>query len=161
MKVILADSSACIASERTAAQIASDRFMPLRLMTIGQLARQSNLTPRAIRYYEEVGLIQPPVRTESNYRLFDSESAERLRFISKCRALGFSLAEVRDLLGMMGDPEHTCAQVKQFTMHHLELVDAKLQQLMDVRRSLTKYLSRCTGQDISECPVLDFLKKPT
>ena len=135
--------------------------MHLRLMTIGQLARQSNLTPRAIRYYEELGLIQPPVRTESNYRLFDSQSAERLRFISKCRSLGFSIAEISDLLRIMDDPGHTCAQVEQLTMSHLELVDAKLQQLMDVRRSLTKYLSQCTGQDISECPVLDFLKKPT
>lgn len=135
--------------------------MAVTLMTIGQLARKSELTPRAIRYYERLGLIEPPMRTDANYRLFDSESAERLRFIAKCRSLGFSIAEISDLLRIMDDPGHTCAQVEQLTMSHLELVAAKLQQLMDVHRSLTKYLSRCTGQDIPECPVLDFLKKPT
>ncbi len=133
--------------------------MYARLMTIGQLARRSGVTPRAIRYYERLGLIQPPLRSESNYRLFDSDSLERLRFISTCRALGFSIAEITDLLRIMENPDHTCAQVQDLTKHHLDLIDAKLQNLMDMRVTLAKSLTRCSSREVPDCAVLDFLKK--
>lgn len=133
--------------------------MPVRLMTIGQLARKSGLTPRAIRYYEQLGLVQPPLRTESNYRLFDSDSVERLYFISKCRSLGFSMAEITVLLSVMDDAAHPCAPVKVLAERHLKLVDAKLMNLMEIRVTLGKYLSRCNSGKVPDCPVLEFLKK--
>ncbi|MCH9054302.1 MAG: MerR family DNA-binding protein [Proteobacteria bacterium] len=117
------------------------------------------MTPRAIRHYERLGLIQVPIRTDANYRLFDSDSVERARFIAKSRSLGFSIAEIADLLRAMDDPEHTCAQVAELTQTHLDLIDAKLQTLVEMRRTLAKTLSRCTGEDVPECAVLDFLKK--
>lgn len=133
--------------------------MLARLMTIGQLARRSGVTPRAIRYYERLGLIQSPLRSESNYRLFDADAVERLRFISKCRALGFSIAEITDLLRIMDNPDHTCAQVEDLTKRHLDLVDAKLQSLIEMRVTLTQALTRCSGRDVPDCAVLDLLKK--
>ena len=133
--------------------------MHAKLITIGELARTAGMTPRAIRHYERLGLIQVPIRTDSNYRLFDSDSVERARFIAKCRSLGFSIAEIADLLRAMDDPEHTCAQVAELTQAHLDLVDAKLQTLVEMRRTLAKTLSRCTGKDVPECAVLDFLKQ--
>ncbi len=133
--------------------------MHAKLITIGDLARETGLTPRAIRHYERLGLIQVPVRTDSNYRLFDSDSVERARFIAKCRSLGFSIAEIADLLRAMDDPEHTCAQVAELTQTHLDLIDGKLQILVEMRRTLAKTLSRCTGKDVPECAVLEFLKK--
>lgn len=133
--------------------------MHAKLITIGALARIAGLTPRAIRHYERLGLIQVPVRTDSNYRLFDSDSVERARFIAKSRSLGFSISEVAGLLRAMDDPDHTCAQVAELTQAHLDLVDAKLQTLVEMRRTLTKTLSHCTGKDVPECAVLDFLKK--
>lgn len=131
------------------------------LVTIGQLARETGVTPRAIRHYERLGLIEVPIRTNANYRLFDSEVTARVRFISKCRGLGFSIPEIAELLGVMEDPDHTCAQVVELTGRHLELVDSKIHALAEMRRALAKNLSRCTGKHVPDCAVLEFLKKPS
>lgn len=133
--------------------------MPVEMMTIGQLSRETGVTPRAVRHYEKLGLIRPPLRSESNYRFFDSESVSRLRFISKCRSLGFSIAEIADLLSVTDDPNHTCAQVEEITTRHLELIDAKLQSLMEMREILAEGLAQCTGRDVPDCAVLDLLEK--
>ena len=84
---------------------------------------------------------------------------ERARFIAKSRSLGFSISEVAGLLRAMDDPDHTCAQVAELTQAHLDLVEGKLQILVEMRHTLAKTLSRCTGKDVPECAVLDFLKK--
>ena len=133
--------------------------MSVQLMTIGQLARKSGLTPRAIRYYERIDLLKPPLRSESNYRLFDFDSLERVRFISKCRSLGFSLAEITNLLSITDDPDHTCAQVEEVTRRHLKAIDTKLQSLVEMREPVAKYVSRCTGRDVPDCALLDYLRK--
>jgi DNA-binding transcriptional MerR regulator len=133
--------------------------MPVKLITIGQLARNCTITPRAIRHYEQLGLIRAPLRSDSNYRLFDSDTAERIRFVSKGRSLGFSIAEIADLLLVMDDPDHTCAQVADLTRQHLELIDAKIQTIVDMRRTLAATLSRCTGEEVPECAVLELLKR--
>ncbi len=133
--------------------------MHAKLITIGELARTARMTPRAIRHYERLGLIQVPIRTDSNYRLFDSDSVERARFIAKSRSLGFSIVEVAGLLRAMDDPDHTCAQVAELTQVHSDLIDAKLQTLVEMRHTLARTLSRCTGKDVPECAVLEFLKK--
>ena len=130
------------------------------LVTIGQLAQETGVTPRAIRHYETLGLIRAPLRTDANYRLFDSDSMERVRFIGKCRLLGFSIAEIADLLRVTDDPDHTCAQVVELTQHHQELIDSKIQALAEMRGTLASSLSRCTGKEVPECAVMDFLKKP-
>jgi DNA-binding transcriptional MerR regulator len=130
------------------------------LVTIGQLARETGVTPRAIRHYECLGLIRAPLRTDTNYRLFDSDSTKRVQFIGKRRSLGFSIAEIADFLHVTDDPDHTCAQVAELAQHHLELIDSKINVLAEMRRTLAKSLSRCTGKEVPECAVLDFLKKP-
>ncbi len=132
----------------------------MQLMTIGQLAGHAKVTPRAIRHYERLGLIKAPIRTDANYRLFDSDGVSRIKFIAKCRSLGFSLPETADFLRIMEDPDHTCAQVVEITRQHLELVDTKIGDLAEMRRTLAVHLARCTGAEIPDCPVLDFLQKP-
>ncbi len=130
-----------------------------KLITIGQLAQETGVTPRAIRHYERLGLIVTPVRTAANYRLFDSDSVSRAKFIAKCRSLGFSIPEIADFLRIMEDPDHTCAQVAELTRHHLDLIDAKMQTLADMRSILARSLSQCTGEDVPQCAVLDLLKR--
>ena len=134
--------------------------MSMQLMTIGQLAGHARVTPRAIRHYERLGLIEAPVRTDANYRLFDSDSVSRIKFIAKCRSLGFSLPEIAEILRIMEDPDHTCAQVVEITRQHLRLVDSKISDLAEMRRTLAVNLARCTGAEVPDCPVLDFLQKP-
>ena len=128
--------------------------MAALMTTIGQLARRTGLTPRAIRYYEGLGLIQHPARTLSNYRVYDMAAEERLRFVANCRALGFSIEEIQDLLRIMDDPHHTSAQVATLTRHHLEMVDAKLGELVEARNTLAHYLARCSGKEVPDCPML-------
>jgi Cu(I)-responsive transcriptional regulator len=136
---------------------AGSRIMPYQLMTIGQLAHKCHVTPRAIRYYEKIGILKAAARSESNYRIFDSEALECIRFISKCRALGFSIEEITELLRITANPDHTCGQVKEITHRHLAMIDNKLQALMKMRQPVAKCLSRCTGQDVPECAVLEYL----
>ena len=138
----------------------TESIMRSNLVTIGQLARETGVTPRAIRHYEGLGLIRAPLRTDANYRLFDSDSKERVRFIGKCRSLGFSIAEIADFLRVTDDPDHTCAQVVELTQQHLDLIDSKIQALAEMRGTLARSLSRCTGDEVPECAVMDFLKKP-
>lgn len=133
--------------------------MSTHLMTIGQLARKGQVTPRAIRYYELLGLLKAPLRNEANYRLFDIDSLNRIRFIAKCRSLGFPITEITKLLTITDDAKHTCSQVEEVTRRHLSTIDAKLQSLMEMRKPIAKCLSHCTAQDIPECAVLDYLKK--
>jgi MerR family transcriptional regulator, mercuric resistance operon regulatory protein len=135
------------------------RQMQVQLFTIGQLSKKCRVTPRAIRYYENRGLFRAPMRSDSNYRLFDSETVHRVRFISKCRSLGFSIDEISDILTVSDDPDHTCAQIEGLTKQHLDLIDEKLHDLMEMRVSLAEYSARCTGKDVPDCAVLDFLKK--
>lgn len=134
--------------------------MRAELITIGQLAQAAGITPRAIRHYERLGLIKPPMRTDSNYRLFDADSIARSRFIAKCRSLGFSIPEVRELLKVMEDPDHTCAQVADLTQKHLDLVDSKINDLAEIRHTLARNLACCTNENVPECPVLEFLQQP-
>lgn len=128
-------------------------------MTIGQLAEHARVTPRAIRHYERLGLIRAPARTTANYRLFDGDSVHRLAFIAKCRALGFSLSEIANFLRILDEPDHTCAQVASLTREHLDLVDRKIKELVEMRRTLARTLAHCTDADIPDCPVLEFLNE--
>ena len=127
----------CLKTRRsTASEGVVQKLMSMQLMTIGQLAGHTRVTPRAIRHYERLGLIEAPLRTDANYRLFDSDSVSRIKFIAKCRSLGFSLPEIADFLHIMEDPDHTCAQVVEVTRQHLDLIDAKLSDLAEMRRTL-------------------------
>ena len=137
---------------------ASGSVVRSNLVTIGQLARETGVTPRAIRHYERLALIETPVRTDANYRLFDSDSVSRVKFIAKCRLLGFSIPEIADFLQIMEDPDHTCAQVAGLTRQHLGIVDTKIKDLVEMRHTLARTLSRCTGKDVPEGAVLEFLK---
>ena len=133
--------------------------MSIQLITIGQLADKANVTTRAIRHYERLGLIEAPVRTDANYRLFDVDSISRLKFIVKCRSLGFSLAEIGDLLRITDDSTHTCAQVTELVRHHLKLVDTNIDDLANMRQTVAQNLARCSGKEDPECSLLDFLQK--
>ncbi len=132
-----------------------------KLMTIGQIARKTGVTSRAIRHYERLGLVEIPVRTDANYRLFDSDSVSRVKFISNCRSLGFSIPEIADFLQIMENPDHTCSQVVELTQRHLDIVDTKIGELAKMRQILARNLACCTGNEVPECPVLDFLQKST
>jgi Cu(I)-responsive transcriptional regulator len=127
------------------------------LMNIGDAARQSGLPAKTIRYYESIGLIGAPQRTQSGYRAFDEADLHRLRFIARARALGFSVDEVRRLLALYGDHARASADVKAMVLEHVDEIDRKIADLNTMRRTLVMLAEQCHGDARPHCPILDDL----
>src|SRR6056297_2768352 len=98
-------------------------------LTIGKLSKQADVSIDSIRFYERQGLLAAPARTESNYRIYPSETVKRLRFIKKAQKLGFSLREIQELLDLSQDPSASKADVKKKTVEKIEDIKKSLQDL--------------------------------
>ena len=126
-------------------------------MRIGEAARRSGMATKTIRFYEEVGLVQPAPRTESGYREFSDEDVLRLRFIHRARDLGFSVGEVGRLLSLWSDRERASADVKRLALQHAARIETKMAELRSMRDAILHLAERCHGDDRPECPILDGL----
>jgi len=98
--------------------------------TIGVLSRKTRCHIETIRYYERIGLLSKPPRTEGGHRLYDRETMKRLICIRRSRELGFSLEEIRTLLGLVDGKRYTCQEVKMVTGRHLGDVSKKISDLL-------------------------------
>jgi len=126
--------------------------------TIGKLAKKADVTIDSIRFYERRGLIAEPTRTESNYRVYPLEAADRLRFIKKAQKLGFSLGEIHDLLELSHDPAASKADVKAKTKEKIISIQNKIQDLSRMLQALEQLGESCDGHGpIAECPILKAL----
>lgn len=121
------------------------------------LARATGCNLETIRYYETVGIMPDPHRTAKGYRSYDDSHVRRLKFVMRSRDLGFSLQEIRGLLGLVDDRSQTCAQVQIVAEAHLEDVQAKIADLTRIERVLSETVARCTGDAAPECAVIDAL----
>ena len=121
------------------------------------LARATGCNLETIRYYETVGIMPDPPRTPKGYRSYDDTHVRRLKFVMRSRDLGFSLEEIRGLLGLVDDRTPTCAQVQTVAEAHLEDVKAKIADLERIERVLSETVARCTGDAAPECAVIDAL----
>ena len=126
-------------------------------MTRGQLAAQTGCNGETIRYYEEIGLMPDPTRTAAGYRIYNETHLRRLSFIRRLRALGFTLQEVRSLLGLVDSDAYTCGEVHAITIEHLAMVHKKLSDLRKMERSLHQLAAKCSDDDVPECPIIDDL----
>lgn len=125
------------------------------LLTIGALARTEQLGPETLRHYERLGLIEPTRRTASNYRLYGSEAARRLRFIRRAQVLGFSLAEIGELLSLHARPEADMGAVKALTEGKIAEIDKKVEDLLRMKQGLEVLTGRCPGHgSTADCPIL-------
>ncbi len=122
-----------------------------------QLAHRTGCNLETIRYYEKIGMLPAPPRSPAGYRTYGEEHVKRLRFILRGRELGFSIEEIRGLLGLVDRGTATCAEVKRRTEHHLADVRAKIADLKRIERVLAATASRCTGNAVPECPMLEAL----
>ncbi len=127
---------------------------PLRRV---DLARATGCNLETIRYYETIGIMPDPPRTAKGYRSYDDAHVRRLKFVMRSRDLGFSLDEIRGLLGLVDDRSQTCAQVQTVAEAHLEDVQAKIADLTRIARVLSETVARCTGDAAPECAVIDTL----
>ncbi len=130
-------------------------------VTIGRLAREAGLAAETLRYYERIGLIQPVQRTQSNYRLYDTHAGSRLRFIRRAQNLGFSLAEVKELLDISSSPENDMSHVKALTEQKIAEIDFKIADLQRMRSALAQQAEHCPGHgSVENCPILASLADP-
>ncbi len=122
-----------------------------------ELAKRSGCNIETIRYYEKIGMLPDPPRTASGYRLYDDSHLARLRFILRARELGFPIAEIRGLLGLVDGGTQTCAQVKARTQRHLADVRTRIADLRRIECVLARTAEQCSGNEVPECPVLEAL----
>ncbi len=123
--------------------------------TIGKLAAATGIGIETIRFYEREGLLEPPLRTPANYRLYPPAAETRLRFILRAKALGFSLAEIRELLRLQKGGSRS--EVREVAGRHLADVRAKLESLRAIETVLDELVADCDGcGDASEgCPIIE------
>jgi MerR family mercuric resistance operon transcriptional regulator len=132
----------------------------MRGLTIGSLAKAAAVNLETIRYYERIGLMPSPGRTEGGHRAYEATHVRILSFIRRARELGFSIEEIRALLALAEPGRGSCAEVKEIAGAHLVEVRKKLTDLARLEAILSKTIARCSGKAVPACPVLDMLGKP-
>ena len=130
----------------------------MRRLTIGRLAREAGVNLETIRYYERIGLIPSPPRTEGGHRDYGPEHSRQLAFIRRGRELGFSIDEVRALLALASLEQGSCSQVRDIAATHLLDVRARLARLRELESILAETVAKCSGNASPPCPVLDILE---
>ena len=126
-------------------------------MNIGQASRSSGVSTKMIRYYDEIGLVRPASRTGANYREYEEREVNELRFIKRARNLGFSVAEIAQLLSLWRDRQRPSRDVKAIADHHVADLDARIAEMQAMADTL-RHLSRCcAGDDRPDCPILQDL----
>ena len=129
-------------------------------MNIGQAAQASGVSAKMIRYYESVGLIPAPARTEAGYRTYGPEEVQTLNFIRHARLLGFSLPELAKLLALWHDPGRASAEVKAMAEAHIADLDRKITHMAALRDTLRQLTDCCAGDQRPDCSILDELASP-
>jgi MerR family transcriptional regulator, copper efflux regulator len=131
----------------------------MRRMTIGRVARATDVSIDTIRFYERIGLVSPQARTDGGYRVFDAEAVDRIRFIQQAKDLGFSLKEVGDLLALNDLPGTSCADIRARAVSKIAEVDAKIGSLQRIRQALVRLSETCPGKGpITRCTILDAMR---
>lgn len=128
-------------------------------LTRGQLAQATGCNIETIRYYEKTGLLPDPPRTNAGYRIYSSVHTNRLRFILRARELGFTMEDIRGLLGLSDGAMPTCAEVKARTERHLVDIRARIADLQQIEAALAETAAQCSGAAVPDCPVLDTLAR--
>ncbi len=125
--------------------------------SIGEIAQATGTKIETIRYYERIGLLPPPPRTGGNYRAYGAEHRVRLGFIRRARDLGFSIEQIRALLGLSDQQDRPCEAVDAIAREHLAEVDRKLADLAALRRELASLVGECRHGTVAECRIIEAL----
>jgi MerR family transcriptional regulator, copper efflux regulator len=126
-------------------------------MNIGEAAEATGVTAKMIRHYEQIGLIPEAGRTAAGYRTYGSKDLSTLSFIRRARDLGFSIAQIRDLLALWQDRARASGDVKRIASGHIEEMKAKMRLLQDMVQTLEHLSAHCQGDQRPDCPILEQL----
>jgi Cu(I)-responsive transcriptional regulator len=128
-------------------------------MNIGEAAKATGISAKMIRYYEEIGLVRPASRTDANYREYDARQVNELHFIKRGRSLGFSMAEITQLLSLWRDRERPSREVKAIADRHVAELDGRIAEMQAMADTLRHLSHCCAGDDRPDCPILkDFAR---
>lgn len=127
--------------------------MSFKPLTIGKLSDQTGVKIETIRYYEKIGLMPPPPRKASGHRIYDKAHSQRLRFIKRGRELGFSLENIRGLLGLE-ERKPTCAAVYDISTAHLTEIRKKIADLRKLEKSLSSMAQKCDRNESPDCAII-------
>ena len=123
-------------------------------MNVSSAARKSGLPAKTIRYYEEVGLLTAE-RAANGYRDYSNEDVHRLAFLKRARGLGFSIEDCRQLMSLYRDRERASHDVREIAVAHVATIEDKIKELESMRRTLTRLVKACHGDERPDCPILD------
>jgi DNA-binding transcriptional MerR regulator len=127
---------------------------------IGRLAELTGVKVPTIRFYEQIGLLPEPMRTEGHQRRYDAQAVHRVEFIRHARDLGFDVDEVRSLLSLADLPNASCKAVDALARHQVERIDSKIRRLRAMRRELMAVILACHGPRVRDCRILHALSEP-
>jgi DNA-binding transcriptional MerR regulator len=125
--------------------------------SIGEVSRLARVKVPTIRYYEQIGLMPAPLRSEGKQRRYGSTEIARLNFIRHARELGFGIDAIRELLALSGEPDRPCASADQIAQRHLNDVDRRIARLKALRTELQRMLTECRHGEVCECRVIQVL----
>lgn len=127
-------------------------------MTIGTLAKRTGTKVQTIRYYETIGLMPDPERTEGGQRRYGQAELDRLAFVRHGRQLGFSLEAIRDLLDLADNPAQSCADADSIARQQLKQVEERIARLQALQVELQRMIGACGQNSVAQCRVLEVLR---
>ncbi len=128
------------------------------MLTIGTLGKKTGTKVQTIRYYEQIGLMPEPGRTEGGQRRYGLTELDRLAFIRHARQLGFSLEAIRELLDLSDDPDRPCHEADSIARRQLKQIEQRMARLEALRTELERMVHECSGGNTSDCRVLEVLR---
>ncbi|WP_234729553.1 MerR family transcriptional regulator [Acidocella facilis] len=131
------------------------------LIPIGVLARRTRCNIETIRFYEKIGVLPPPRRTESGRRVYGQYLVQRLTFVRRTRELGFTLEDVRALLKLADARDVPCSEVKHMAIVHRDDIKAKIADLQTMQKVLDTLIGQCQAGDQPGCPLIETLFRQT
>jgi MerR family transcriptional regulator, copper efflux regulator len=135
--------------------------LELGLMDIGAASKASGVSVKMIRHYEAIGLLRNVARTYANYRVYSANDVHVLRFIRRARDLGFSMDDIKELLGLWQNKSRPSAAVKRIAGRHIDELVKKIERLKSMLHTLQHLVKHCHGDDRPECPIIDDLSNPS
>ena len=130
-------------------------------MNIGKAAVLSGLTVKTVRYYSDIGIINPHINNNTGYRDFSESDLAKLQFLAKARKFDFSLDDCKELLALYENTKRSSKEVKALTLEKIAEIDTKLSDLNMLRAQLSTLASACKGDDRPDCPILEALSETT
>ena len=126
-------------------------------VNIGVAAERSGVSAKMVRHYESLGLLSQVQRTDSGYRQYGEADVHTLRFIKRCRDLGFTMAEIAELVGLWQNRRRASSSVKRIAQKHVDELTQRIDAMQSMQRTLSSLLQCCQGDERPDCPILDDL----